>query len=332
MRNYSTRKPTGRPAWPLILLAGIEGGGKSWAAVEATGLPTVGRAFYLELGERMADEYGNVPGANFEIVEHNGTFNDLLGAAQWCARQPVEDEKFNILIIDSISAVWELLSDEAQLRANTRGRGRKNNDGDRQITMDLWNDAKDRYMAFMQVLRTFQGVVIATARLDSINVVVDGSPTGERQWKPRGHKNLPFDVQVIVQARQPRKWVLTKIASTQFQLPVGGELELPEFSVGKLLEKMGINAGTTTATYVRPSAASEPALPSDVLATIERLESNGDVEGLKQLWKVVNAHGREDYTQLVVEAGQRVAAGNTARELDNSAVLVAQELGGELAA
>nr|WP_252860289.1 hypothetical protein [Corynebacterium ulcerans] len=46
MANFVTRKPTGRPSFPIILLAGVEGSGKTWAAVEATGLPLIDRAFH----------------------------------------------------------------------------------------------------------------------------------------------------------------------------------------------------------------------------------------------------------------------------------------------
>ena len=83
--EFRTRPPSCEPSWPMIMLAGVEGSGKTWAAAEATGMPIIGRSFFIEVGESMADEYGAVPGAQFEIIEHDGTFRQILGAAQWAA-------------------------------------------------------------------------------------------------------------------------------------------------------------------------------------------------------------------------------------------------------
>ena len=73
-----TRKPTGVPSWPLILLAGEAKTGKTYRAAEFTGDENVGRAFWLDLAEGCADEYGLVPGADYEIVDHDGTWIDIV--------------------------------------------------------------------------------------------------------------------------------------------------------------------------------------------------------------------------------------------------------------
>ncbi|MGF7124071.1 AAA family ATPase [Rhodococcus sp. BE178] len=244
-------RPSGKPSWPIILLAGIEGSGKSWTAAEATGMDRIGNAYWVEIGERMADEYGNVPGADFEIFRHDGSFTQILASIREAGDQPLTDGKPNLLIVDSITEVWDLLSNEQQAIANNK-RGRKG--GDATITMDQWNAAKKRWGYVVSALRAFPGPVIVTARLDNVAVVGgDGRPTGASTWKIRAEKNLPFEVQVIMQAREPRQWVLTKIASTQLILPEEGHLKWPRFSVADLLERMGL-VDVQPSTYVEPNA------------------------------------------------------------------------------
>lgn len=260
MTELRTRRPTGQVSWPIIILAGVEGGGKTWSAVEATSMDLIDRSFFLEVGERMGDEYAAVPGSDYEIVEHDGTWRQILASVGAAADVAPVEGKANLLIVDSVTEVWTLLSDMAQHEANQRAqrKGRGGN-GDAQITMDLWNAAKDALGDFLGALRSFPGPVILTARLDHVSVVEGGKPTGDSTWKIRAEKNLPYQATVIMQARQPRDWLMTKIASTKLQLPPGGEKKIgPSFTVASLLEQMGVTAGTSASTYVRPSPDGTP--------------------------------------------------------------------------
>src|SRR5690606_14747062 len=82
MSALQTRKPSGLPSWPILLLAGREKAGKSWAAVSASASPLVGRTLYIGIGEDDPDEYSIIPGADFEIVVHDGTFPGILAAVR----------------------------------------------------------------------------------------------------------------------------------------------------------------------------------------------------------------------------------------------------------
>ena len=252
--TITTRKPACQTAWPFILLAGVEGGGKTWAAVETTAMEQVDRAFFLELGEGMADEYGQVPGADFEIIEHDGTIGQIREAITWAASQPAARGKHNLLIFDSLSELWALLSDNAQAEANRRQqrRGRQVPDDGAQITMDLWNRATDVWEGIITQLQRFPGPVIGTARLEQVTLVDgNGQPTKDKDWKVQAQKRLPFRASVIVQARQPRQWTMTKIATTvpELQLEPGKELTFNDFSVPKLLTAMGVGAETEARTF-----------------------------------------------------------------------------------
>lgn len=251
--TLTRRKPSGKPSWPIVLLAGCEGAGKSWAAAEATGSDRFGTCMWVEIGEQTADEYGAVPGASFEILEHDGSFGEILAQIRAAVAEPLVDGKPNLLVVDSLTELWDLLSDEQQTIANRKRAGK--NGADATITMDQWNAAKKRWGYVISELRRFPGPVIATARLDQVAVVgSSGQPTGASTWKIRAEKNLPFEVQVVMQAREARQWVMTKIANTRLQLPDEGYLKWPKFTVEDLLSKMGLEDAQPS-TYVKTDSS-----------------------------------------------------------------------------
>lgn len=311
--QFQTTTPTGRPAWPLILLAGVEGSGKTWAAAAASALDMFGRTLFLEVGEQMASEYGAIPGAKYEIILHDGSERQIVQAAQWAAEQPQIDGKPNLLIIDSMTEVWQVMQDEQQAIANRRAeaKGRSTN-RDATITMDQWNAAKDHFNDIVMSARRFPGPVIMTARLDNVNVVEGGQPTGEKIWKIRSEKNLPYAATVIMQARDPRQWTLTKIASRVLQLPPEGSMKWPDFTVEELLIRMELDAANVVeSTYVRPganpaqptsvaeSSAPEstppgdlPPMPENIEESLTAYEQTLDLPAITELGKLIGAHER----------------------------------------
>lgn len=256
--ELKTRKPSGKPPWPMILLAGGEKSGKSWSAAAFSASDLVGRTFYVEIGEHYADEYGAIPGARYEIVEHDGSYRDI-GRQIWAAsRQPRIGGKPNCIVVDSMTLLWDLLSDEAQQTANRRKN--KGTDGEAQITMDLWNAAKRRWNDILGVLRTHDGPVILTARLEQVAVMAaNGQPTTEKALKVKAEKNLPYEVDVIVRIPAPRQFEITGLRSTRFQLEPGAALPAPDFSVDELLRKLGLaEDGATAPRSVTPLQVAEP--------------------------------------------------------------------------
>lgn len=264
--------PTGRAEFPVILLAGVEGAGKTWAAVEATSMGSVANAFFVEIGEGTANSYGAVPGADFKIVKHDGSLGDIRAAIAEASAVPAAAGKFNLLIVDSLTELWDLCKDEAQVEANRRAarKGRKVGDEGAPISMDLWNRATGVWESIIRQLQGFPGPVISTARLEEVSVMADGHPTGQKEFKIQAHKKLPFRVQVIVQARRPREWVMTKIVTTvpELQLQPGQEMPFKDFSVEQLLLTMGITAETNTSTFTH--ARTSGALSDEAVAEEER--------------------------------------------------------------
>lgn len=203
MTALATRPPTGKVPWPVVLLEGEEKAGKSYQAAVFTRDPRVGRCAWLDLGEGVGDEYAAI--GNYEIIKHDGTFGSIYGqleGAREAAQAALDagDSPF-VLVIDSATAVWDLLKNWAHHRASTRESNRKKLAADPTaeivISMDLWNDAGTRYRKFMTLLLTFPGIVIMTARGKEVADLDDAGKPKERApkvWKVEGHKSLAFDV------------------------------------------------------------------------------------------------------------------------------------------
>ncbi len=255
-KQRTTRRPTGLPSWPILLLAGAEKSGKSWSCAEASGSDLVGRCLWIGIGEDDPDEYGGLKDADFEIVEHDGTFRDILAAVEWAAAQPKTDEKPTLIVLDSMTRLWDLLCDMAQDTANERQSRKRNGaeTSEADITVDLWNVAKDRWQRVLDALRAHQGPSLLTARLEDVTVMVNGRPTGEKQPKVKAEKGLPYDVGGIVQMPERGKAFLTGVRSTRMHVPE--RIPLPGFRVDKLWRDLGladVTAGDRS--HARPDRA-----------------------------------------------------------------------------
>lgn len=208
MTALRTRPPTGRVPWPLILIEGGEKSGKSWACAQFSTSPRIGQMYWIDLGEGAADEYGAIPGANYLVVEHDGTWAQIQAAVDAvkteAARAAAAGEPPVVLVIDSMTAEWDLLKDWASDKARRRHeyKVRKYNakplgpDDEPKISMDLWNEAGARHRKLMTTLMTFPGIVLLTARGKEVAALDDAGKPIERQreYKVEGHKTLGFDV------------------------------------------------------------------------------------------------------------------------------------------
>lgn len=268
--TLTTRRPTGKPPWPMLLIAGVEKAGKSYSGALLSASDLVDRTFWIEIGEGAADQYGSIPGARYEIVEHDGSYTAIANAVHAATRQPRNDRP-HAIVIDSITELWDLLSDEAQATANRRARAkaaeRKQTapTGDAQITMDLWNTAKKRWRRVIDDLRVYDGPVVLLARLELVAVMdAKGKPdaSGAREWKVRAEKNLPFECDAIVKMTAPQTAALTGVRSTVLSTPPGEELPLPQFTIDGLLRSLGLDAAGATSqrSYTAPQVEDVDAL------------------------------------------------------------------------
>lgn len=215
--SITTRKPTGKPSWPIVVLAGREGTGKTWSALAASASPLVGRTLVVTIDEDEPDDYGTIPGADFEIVQHDGTVKGLQNTLDAINAEPDVDGLPTLLVVDSGSRYWELLSTNAQKKANAKKQNQSRGE-DSPVSVELWNQAANEWKGFYDRLRRHRGPVILTARLEQVVVMNGKTPTTEREWKIQGYKTLPYDAQVIVEMPERGEYLIRKVKSTRFQL------------------------------------------------------------------------------------------------------------------
>jgi hypothetical protein len=198
-----THAPTGRIPWPLILLEGSEKAGKSWSIAEFSRSERIGTLYWIDLNEGAAEEYGAVPGANYQVVElDTGDYHEVLHVLEVLHKEATRardaGEKPVALGIDSGTAIWNGLKDWASGRARSSSRGRSllraDPHAEVKISTTIWNDAGNRWRKIQTLLVTFPGPVIITARGKEVAVIgPDGNPVeGQKTWSVECHRDLPF--------------------------------------------------------------------------------------------------------------------------------------------
>lgn len=273
-----TRKPTGKPPWPQLLIAGASKAGKTYACAEASASELIAKTYWLGIGEPDPDMYGAIPGADFEIVEHDGSLRGIghaLGA--------INAEGESLLVVDSMTRLWDLLKDEAQALASERAR-RKNrgNPDEAKIDMDLWNRAKERHAAVVSTLQAHQGPVLMTARLDVVTAMDDqGRPTKDKDLKIQTEKNLPYEVDGVVLMPERGKARIDGLRSMAWQ--IDRPTDMPGFTVDGLWRRLGLGEAETATAVHRPvngreSATDQP--PADRARDELRLLLNGDRDAM----------------------------------------------------
>jgi hypothetical protein len=213
--GLKTRKPTGRVPWPCILLEGEEKAGKSWALAQLSTSDKIGALYWIDLNEGAGDEYGAIPGANYELIEHDGSYATVLAAVQAVkaeARRAADAGELPVVLgIDTGSAVWDGLKDWASERAAkaTRNRELLKRDPHAEITIsqNLWNDAGARWRKLQTELLTFPGIVVVTARGKEVTEVdANGRPIeGRKTWSVQTHREFPYAATVWMRLRRGRR-------------------------------------------------------------------------------------------------------------------------------
>ncbi|MGW1275476.1 hypothetical protein ACWD4V_00770 [Streptomyces tsukubensis] len=255
-RNRECRPPTGRPNPPLILITGAEKTGKSYQAAKGSGSPLVGATYWIEIGgtEGTADYYGRVPGARYKIVPHDGSFQDILDAIRWVNHQPRVDGLPNMLVIDTMTSLWDMLSDEIALYARRRAVAKANRNRTRiptpddpvVIDTDLWNRAKDRWGMVLWLLRRHQGPCLLIARTEIVTHFENDKPTKSTIRKVKAEKNLPAAVDAIVDLHTVGEAWLTGVRSLHMDIQPGESQRLHNFSVDTLLRNLGLQDAVET--------------------------------------------------------------------------------------
>lgn len=119
--TLTVRKPTGEVPFPLVLIEGPEKSGKTYAAAQFTASGKIGQAYWLDLGEDAADEYAVIPGADYLVIVHDGTWRDIVHQVEEVAKLAKAAHAAGgppvVLVIDSMTNEWTFLKDWADQRA-----------------------------------------------------------------------------------------------------------------------------------------------------------------------------------------------------------------------
>lgn len=335
--KIKSRKPTGQVPYPLILVEGPEKAGKSLLPVVLSTSERVGMTYWLDLGEGAADEYAALPGSEYVVIEHDGSYRDILEqiTAVWHEAQRAVDagEAPVVLVIDSMSALWTMLVNWTNERARRSRNGQRKlkDDPDAEIdpTSNLWNDANKRHARVMELLMRFPGIAIVTARGKEVaEIGANGQPVeGRKIWKVEGQKNLAYDASAWIRlSRDPRGAELVGVRSLRLQVPKGRTLQVPMKEVGPwevcdldafIFDTLGCNPATA---HVRDIKR----LSGDALeGLMEQVRSITTEADLKALWEAQNTalrpDDRETFKQSVTDRLTEL------RELPEEDALPAQE-------
>lgn len=224
-----TRKPTGLPAWPIILVEGAEKSGKSTTALSLSASDRIGRSVLFEIGERTGDAYARL--GDYEMAELDGSWSCFIDS--YADATIPEGDLPGLNIIDSGTVLWESLKDWIDDRAASSKANRKllADDPDAAITVgnNLWNDANGRWGRFMRLTKAHPGVTVITARSKTVaKIGAGGAPVaGQTEYKIEAQKALPNHVSAIVRCEGPKRTRLMAVADLDVEIPPGG-LVLPE--------------------------------------------------------------------------------------------------------
>lgn len=288
-----TRKPTGLPSWPVVLLGGREKAGKTWTALQGSTSPLVGRTLYIGVGEDDPDEYSAIPGVEFEIVLHDGTYSGIRGAVEDAVAAPQVGGKPTLIVLDSATRAWNLIVDNAQAVANRKAKGRQDPlTGDYSVTPDLWNAAAAQWAGIINPLLRHQGPVVVTARIDNVMVMKNGQPTTEKEWKIQGHKTLPFDASAVIEMHERGHFLLTGVRSARIALPEPRALP-KDFSLPWFWDQLGLQGGVGERTH--SGIVGDSGL-EDAVAAIQGARTMGE---LQKVWADVAKAGLGKEPELI---------------------------------
>lgn len=194
-----TRRPTKTTWWPRALVTGGPGTCAARVAAEITADPRLAASYWLEVGQDAnADAYAE-PGADFDVIVHDGTWADMyerLSAAWDEARAAAEAGYPSALIITSMSGVHAMLNDTADLIARRQHAAALTARGldpaaawtseiHVEVHPDVWKRMGRRHQQLMAKVLTWPGPVVMTAR---------ETRTPDGHWHLRANDQLGFDV------------------------------------------------------------------------------------------------------------------------------------------
>lgn len=195
-----TRKPKTGQVWPFILLTGGEFSGKTTAGGVAAESGRFGRTWVLPFGEDPDQIAEYDPEA--VIVEHDGSLYEFASAVDQVAAavnaEPLIDGKPHLVLVDSGSVLWDLLSAIAEARARKTDEAAADLMRNPYASVNIgplnWSAVNKMWLRIIRQFKSMQAVVVMTAR-GKDGVVIDGRGQIDNQAARRGDKTYRVAVQ-----------------------------------------------------------------------------------------------------------------------------------------
>lgn len=305
--TLKTRQPTGAVPWPLTLVEGGEKSGRTWACALLTKSPKVGRCLWIDFGEGRADEYGAIPGVKYEVVIHDGTWASFYGsvvdASEAAAKAQANGEPPVVLIIDNMTAVWDLLCEIARARASTsrsnRAKLRDDPHAEITVTSNYWNDVHEMHKQLMAVLKRFEGIVLMVANGKPVTVFKDGQPVeGKKEHKVDADRALAGAASCWVRLSRDAPPTIVGCVSVHYGIRPGIDApkRLPDdWSFERLI--FDVLKCDPHKTRARPVVETDATIIEPKVILSELLNTATTVERVRELGELIVAQG---YQSLLV--------------------------------
>ena len=238
IEGLETYEPDGAVPWPLVLVEGEPGAGKTWELVEfLKQSPNVGEGYWIPLDEGGAARYygGRLPGVRkFEILKlKTGDYHEILEKIRVVKAHAQKEADAGhppvVLVIDTASGIWDALRDwvNARARDTRRAKALLAQDPNAEVPKpgrNLWNDADARWRALAKELRTFPGICVVTARGKEISatdpntgqpLVDDRTKQAIKEWSVEIKPAFEFMCDVWLRKRREEGTFVVRINSVE---------------------------------------------------------------------------------------------------------------------
>jgi hypothetical protein len=294
----TTRKPQPGLRWPLILVEGEEYTGKSTLAFELSTSEMIGDTYVLAFGEDI-DWLGEI-NDDVNILVHDGTWHQIMGCVAYVKEKAQEALKNGakpvLFIVDSMTVIWQYLSDWAERRAMTAPKNAAklliNPNDEVDVSTTFWNAANRRHRKLVTELVTMSAIVVVTARGGLVSEMDDnGNPTKRKIYRVLAQKELGFATTAWVRlSRDKYPQIAGLRRAGKAAIRVGGNSEPVEinprgrwykdveFSLEWLLVRaLQFDTATArTSTVIEGTATAEPEDPARVLTAEAHVPVDAD--------------------------------------------------------
>ena len=174
--------------------------------------------------------------------------------------------------------------------------------------MNIWNDVNSRHRRLMNVLMTFPGVVVITARGGAVAAVEGGQPVeGKKTYRVEGNKSIGYDVSVWVRLSRDDKPVVVGARSVHAGVRPGIDppKTLPDDWTLEWLIFGALKCDPVKA-HVRDVVEMVPDAMTPEQIRDEALTPRTGRERLGELWTIAKQSGYEDVTVVNEAQGEEL--------------------------